>query len=39
VRGFVVQASEAGLGSKATMHEAMERCGHHRISEVKTYCR
>lgn len=39
VRGFLVQASEAGFGSKATMHEAMERCGHHRISEVKTYCR
>lgn len=39
VRGFVVQASEVGLGSRETMREAMERVGHHRLSELKTYCR
>lgn len=39
VRAFIVQAAEAGLSSKALMSEAMERVGHHRISELKTYCR
>jgi len=39
VRGFVLEASQAGLGSDALMHEAMERVGHHRVSELRTYCR
>lgn len=39
VRAFIVRAAEAGLSSMAVMSEAMERVGHHRVSELKTYCR
>lgn len=39
VRGFIVEATRAGLGSEATMREAMVRVGHHRTSELRTYCR
>lgn len=39
VRSFVIDAANAGLRSKAIMREAMERVGHHRVSELKTYCR
>jgi len=39
VRAFVIRAARAGLSSQAIMREAMERVGHHRVSELKTYCR
>lgn len=39
VRSFLVEAAGAGLGSDAMMREAMARVGHHRMSEVRTYCR
>jgi integrase len=39
VRAFSIEAAASGLSSKAVMREAMERVGHHRISELKTYCR
>jgi len=39
IRAFVIAAAAAGLSSKDVMREAMERVGHHRLSELKTYCR
>lgn len=39
VQGFVREAAAAGLGSEAIAREAMERVGHHRASELWTYCR
>lgn len=39
VRGFLAEAVEAGLGVEEAMREAMDRVGHHRVSELKTYCR
>ena len=39
VRGFVVDAVAVGLKADAVRREAMERVGHHRTSELKTYCR
>ncbi|HWR03290.1 MAG TPA: hypothetical protein VN419_04655 [Humidesulfovibrio sp.] len=39
VRAFLVEAVERGLGVEESMREAMERVGHHRISELRTYCR
>lgn len=39
VRAFLVEAAGAGLGADAMMREAMARVGHHRMSEVRTYCR
>lgn len=39
VRAFVLEAARAGLGSDALMREVMERVGHHRLAEVKTYLR
>lgn len=39
VRAFLVEAVEAGLGVEQSMREAMERAGHHRVSELRTYCR
>lgn len=39
VRSFLVEAAGAGLGADAIMREAMARVGHHRMSEVRTYCR
>jgi len=39
VRTFVAEAAGCGLSSDAVMREAMERVGHHRVSELRTYCR
>lgn len=39
VRNFLLEAVEAGLGTQTAMREAMERVGHHRLSELKTYLR
>jgi integrase len=39
VRNFLLEAVEAGLGTETAMREAMERVGHHRLSELKTYLR
>lgn len=38
-RSFLVEAAGAGLRTDAAMKETMERMGHHRISEVRTYTR
>lgn len=38
-RSFLVEAAGAGLRTDAAMNETMERMGHHRISEVRTYTR
>lgn len=38
-RAFLVEAAGAGLRTDAAMQETMERMGHHRISEVRTYTR
>lgn len=39
VRNFLLEAVEARLGTERAMREAMERVGHHRLSELKTYLR
>ncbi len=39
VRAFILDAARAGLSTDALMREAMERVGHHRVSELKTYLR
>lgn len=39
VRAFVREAADAGLDAEAVGREAMERVGHHRLSELKTYLR
>lgn len=38
-RSFLVEAAGVGLRTCAAMKETMERMGHHRISEVRTYTR
>lgn len=39
VQAFVREAAGAGLDAEAVAREAMERVGHHRLSELKTYLR
>lgn len=40
IREFIALAATAGtLNSSGIMREAMERVGHHRVSELSTYCR
>lgn len=39
VQAFVREAATAGLDAETVAREAMERVGHHRLGELKTYLR
>lgn len=39
VQAFLREAAAAGLEAEAAARETMERVGHHRVSELKTYLR